>query len=417
MAFVLGSKSITDQMRTFTSGIFFFLLAVAAMAQHPTCNGNRYQLPVFASYDSTMSVKFGENTTYGGTFQELFMDVYEPAGDVETERPVVVLAFGGAFISGQRSDMRGLCRSYARAGYVAATIDYRLFDNFLFSDTTQAIDAVIKAVSDMKAAIRFLRENATTYGIDTNYVFAGGVSAGAIAASHAAYLEPSDNPPAVIVNQLNANGGYEGNSSTNFQYSSRIQGVLNWSGALKDASWIDANDPPLYMAHDDADNVVPYSSYSVQIGFTTFIYLEGSATMKTVADGLGIYNNIFIVPNSTDHVSYFGNSTQATQVALESADLMYNVLCNPSVGLEKEVETTDWNIYPNPTEGAMVIENSSPARIALYDLSGKLVLQKVLDQAGTFTLDGAELGKGMYILRAHDLEQDVELAPRKVIFQ
>lgn len=392
------------------------LVGSSVFAQHPTCGGGRYTTPIFAGYDSTMNVKFGENTTYGGTFQELFMDIYEPTGDVATERPVVVLAFGGAFIAGQREDVAGLCKTFARAGYVSATIDYRLFDNFLFTDSTQAIDAVVKAVSDMKAAIRYLRENAATYGIDTNFVFVGGVSAGAIAASHVAYLEPSDNPPAYAMTAINNNGGFEGNSSSNYQYSSRVSGVLNWSGALKDASWIDADDPPLYSAHDDADNVVPYSSYSVQIGFNTTIYLEGSATMKTVADGLGIPNGIFVIPNSANHVSYLNNTAQLTQIVSESALMMHDVLCNPSVGVSTpESEVVD--LYPNPAGEFVRLDHDGPVRLSLYDLSGRKLSEEVFSGSGVEQVARPAAGAGCYIARIHDLNQDRDLTPRKLIFR
>ena len=55
-----------------------------------------------------------------------------------------------------------MCEYFARRGYVAASIDYRLYDGVLFPtpDSLVMADEMLKAVSDMKAAVRFFREDA-----------------------------------------------------------------------------------------------------------------------------------------------------------------------------------------------------------------------------------------------------------------
>ena len=86
-----------------------------------------------------------------------------------------------------------------------------------------------------------------SFKIDTNLIFAGGISAGGILASHLAYLRFNG---FLMMQRLHRllpimEDGM-GNSSSNYQYSSEVQGVINYSGALKEAVYIDNTDPPLF---------------------------------------------------------------------------------------------------------------------------------------------------------------------------
>ena len=212
--------------------LLLLLTSFQLVAQdHPTCDGNRYRADVFENFTETTGLKYGEGTTFGGNFQGLFLDVYEPEGDTETLRPVIILAFGGSFIGGAREDMAFLCEAYAKRGYVAVTIDYRLYDGALFPlpSAEDMTDVVIKSISDMKAAIRYMREDAATtnlYKIDPDNIFVGGISAGSITAAHTAVIDSTDTFTDELMTILEANGGWEGNTSDNFEYSSDVQGYI-----------------------------------------------------------------------------------------------------------------------------------------------------------------------------------------------
>ena len=146
----------------FTLSLLTGIICSAIAQNHPTCDGSRYVSQVFTTVDTTMDVWYGNNTTYAGNNLDLYMDIYQPTGDVAAMRPAIILAFGGSFISGEKEDMHSLCLYYASRGFVAVTIDYRLYDGpfFPFPDSAAMTDVVIKAVGDMKASIRFLREDA-----------------------------------------------------------------------------------------------------------------------------------------------------------------------------------------------------------------------------------------------------------------
>ncbi len=378
-----------------------FFLGVSIYSQSSTCDGNRYKNVVFLSVDSVINVTYGNNTTMGGSNQDLKMNIYSPSGDIETKRPVIVFAHGGSFVSGTKEDMASLCRYFSSKGFVTATISYRLIDVFP-SDSTDIIDEVVKATADMRAAIRFLKEDAATtntYKIDTNYVFAGGISAGAIIANHVAYLDASDNIPPVYLTEINNNGGIEGNSSSNLQYSSKVHGVLNYSGGLAFTNWMNVNEAPLYSAHDDNDNVVPCQTGPTPGGFSVNVNINGSCAMAAYATNIGLSSTIYTVNNSTDHVSYFTNAGQTVQVTQESSDFLFNIICNQSIGIE---ESNDNNImiYPNPTSGLINFKNLNQLtyNVIIQTLDGKIVKDQQINSSLN-NIDLRDLTKGTYIIK------------------
>ena len=66
---------------------------------------------------------------------DLDMDIYEPAGDTITNRPVIIFIHSGAFFTGnnEADDVVALSIASAKRGYVAVSISYRLGLNVLCS--------------------------------------------------------------------------------------------------------------------------------------------------------------------------------------------------------------------------------------------------------------------------------------------
>jgi acetyl esterase/lipase len=82
--------------------------------------------------------------------------------------PAVVCIHGGGFRAGTRESYDGLAVTLASKGYVALTVTYRLAPAYPFP----------AAVLDCKAAMRWLRANATKYHVDPTRIGATGGSAG-----------------------------------------------------------------------------------------------------------------------------------------------------------------------------------------------------------------------------------------------
>ena len=265
----------------------------------------RYNSLIVESANMTSNVRYGSSTTQGGVQLELRMDIYQPEGDPETNRPLVILAHGGGFFGGDKADMQELANFLARSGYVVASISYRIID--VEPNNSVMLRSVIDAVFDMKAAVRFLRNdanNGNTYGIDSSKIFVGGYSAGAFTALHYAYLSSEAEVATVggseLVDYVNQNGGLEGSSGTP-GVSSGITGVINIAGALKTVSLINAGEPALYSVHGTNDEVVPFlEGESDNSGVTT----EGSGLIHPVLDQLGIANQLREISGG-DHGAFY----------------------------------------------------------------------------------------------------------------
>ena len=82
--------------------------------------------------------------------------------------PAIVCIHGGGFRAGKREGYDKLCVTLAQQGYVAITVTYRLAPAFPFP----------AAVYDCKAAVRWLRANASKYHVDPARIGVTGGSAG-----------------------------------------------------------------------------------------------------------------------------------------------------------------------------------------------------------------------------------------------
>lgn len=103
--------------------------------------------------------RYGERT--------LEMDIYRPR-TAWGSLPAIVCIHGGGWAKGNRLSHEKVAQALAARGYVTATISYRLSGEAPFP----------AAIHDCKAAVRFLRANASTYGIASESIGAIGLSAG-----------------------------------------------------------------------------------------------------------------------------------------------------------------------------------------------------------------------------------------------
>ena len=99
--------------------------------------------------------------------QHLKLNVARPKTNAAA-KPAILCIHGGGFRAGTREGYDSLCLKLAQQGYVAATVTYRLSPAYRFP----------AAVQDCKAAVRWLRANATRYSIDPKRIGTMGASAG-----------------------------------------------------------------------------------------------------------------------------------------------------------------------------------------------------------------------------------------------
>ncbi|MBA4054176.1 MAG: lipase [Marivirga sp.] len=199
--------------------------------------------------------------------KELMLDVYIPSKPIT--KGLLVWVHGGAWRSGTKN---GVPKIFPNSGIPTASIEFR-----------QSTDAKFPAqIHDIKAAIRFLRAKASTFGYNADkIVIAGSSSGGHLAA---------------LVGVTNGLADLEGKVGDHLKQSSAVQGILDYYGATnlttiltqstpfglnvrtpalelllgalpeqnpelaKLASpvfQVDRNDPPLLIFHGDQDPQMP----------------------------------------------------------------------------------------------------------------------------------------------------------------
>lgn len=281
--------------------LFFILLfSVYQLNAQNTCESQRYKDEVFTNYDVINGVHFASVDPYGLlTNQDLKLDVYMPQGDTLTKRPVIVHQFGGAYLIGWRSqpNIPAFAAEYTKRGYVFISLDYRL--NFNALDPNSPLRAVYRGFQDLRAGLRYIKDSAMVYGIDTNHIFLTGTSAGSINAMGQSFMNESDRPSSTYGTTLEpADLGCvncAGNTNNNNQ-EVRVHGIINNWGAMLDTSYIDlATDPadnvPVISFHGDQDNAVPYVE-GVPFSYPLFPSVQGTYLIHQRLENQGIKNEI-----------------------------------------------------------------------------------------------------------------------------
>ena len=411
-----------------------FMLLASNLIHSQECADGRYFDEIF-TVDVDTAIQFGENTQptilNPNNIQELFLDVYQPEGDTLSARPLIIWAFGGAFVAGSKEspDIVTLSNSFAKRGYVCAAIDYRLSTDLVVNtDVSNMYEAVLKAVHDMRASIRFFYKDASTvddYRIDTTRIYLGGVSAGAITALHIAHLDELNEVPAELDSIFNATGGFEGTSG-NAGYSEDIAGVVSLCGALLDTAWINpAITTPIVSMHGTDDNVVPYGSDSITI-LNFNVAVDGSSSIHHKLDEYGIQND-FYTWYGAGHTPFVlpPNAPNETEAYMDTTiqfvrDFLFDIVCDgvaTSVNENIDNKNLSFSVFPNPNSGNFFIRQDSndDISISVFDNVGRVVFSQSQLRKGVNHFD-LELPQGIYTVHLYSDGGD-RFQAQKIIVQ
>ncbi len=374
------------------------------------CDGERYRNYIFDSFNVLTNVEYGSNVKYDGNPQTLLLDVYMPAGDTYTERPVVVVAHGGFFVSGSKTgtDVVPICERLAKMGYVAVSIEYRLGFPITGALDAAMTEAAMRGLQDGKAAVRYLRktvaEDSNLFGIDPSEIYFAGSSAGGYIALHLAYMdEESEIPAWVNVNNTGLEGGLEGNSG-HPDYPSDVNAIVNIAGAIGDTAWIHPGDEPALLFHGTNDQTVPFGSdMQYAFGLLPVLEVDGSNSVDIKLTEVGI-EHCFEIYEGMDHVPHVSNAAILdTTISIMSNFLSYQICggeldCsyrNLTVGLDDIAANQEFEIYPNPAQQSFNIKNLPAINtVSLYNQIGQLADQHF----NKSVIDIQNLPKGIYLV-------------------
>jgi len=380
--------------------LIFTLVVCSIVAQSQiNCDGNRYKSSIFNDVNLQSNIVYGNNTSFANVAQNLNLDFYEPQGDQVAERPLLILAHGGSFIFGNKTDayMTVMCTRLAKMGYAVASIQYRLGYNIFAADSVQIYNACLRAVQDMKAAVRFFRKSyseGNPYKINNDYIFAGGVSAGAVAAVHLAYLNKLEEVPAVV--NLTTLGGLEGNSG-NVGYSSKVAGVINLCGAIGRLAWIENNDVPIVSMHGTADNVVPYGTDFYVLINNPIIKLNGSGSIHNYVANLSLVEDLKTWAG-VGHTPFIDNAAYMDSVlAFVPPFLADRIICNNLLTNETITSNNNLLAFPNPCQTLLNVAHfpNDATHLSITNITGQVVY---FSNFSNQNIDVSNLSDGLYWL-------------------
>jgi len=339
---------------------FLLLLLLSAVCVQMQAQ-ERYLDEVFTDVQVTTGITYGVNASilayqvFGEAIPEnLLMDIYEPVGDTETSRPLVIYCHSGNFLpfpdngtsNGTRQDCTivDICKRLARMGYVAASIDYRLGWNPVAPTQDERVNTLINAayrgVQDARTAVRYFRkdaaENGNTYGIDPNKTVIWGQGTGGYISFAVTTLDDyqevllpkfttvdgGGNPIPMVIEQIN--GDIYGTSvgvnpldgdtlcyPNHVGYNSDFQMGLNMGGALGDSSWAEDSNTPFVSFHTVDDQFAPYANGIVIVPLPgnplPVLEVQGSYIVQRVLNRVGA-NDIFLSAGINDVYTTKANS-------------------------------------------------------------------------------------------------------------
>jgi hypothetical protein len=328
----------TTLQSVFTIALLSLGLSVSAQ--------DRYLDDVFSAVTVTSDVTYATNISILPMLQNLppgpatlKCDIYEPDGDTETNRPVIILVHTGSFLppvlngqpTGSKTDMSIVeqCTRWAKKGYVAVAMENRLGWNPTSTDqnvrTSSLLQAAYRGIQDAKALVRYMRMTEATgnlYGIDESKIVLGGQGTGAYISLGYATLDnpnvelnlpkfldltdPTNPVPYVFPPFF---GNPDGTDSTylpdfasptgvtelwnipnNLGYSNDINMAFNLGGAIADISWLQAGDVPMVSFHCEKDPYAPIDTGDVIVPTTGDFVVEVMGS-RTVQIKQNMYNN------------------------------------------------------------------------------------------------------------------------------
>lgn len=220
------------------------------------------------------NIEFG-STPHG----PLYLDIYRRAELPSEPLPVVLFVFGGGWVMGDRNQLQHLdLLRLVERGYALVTSDYRY-----------STDAIFPAlIHDVKAAIRWIRANASNQGLDPDRIAILGPSAGGHLAAlagtsgdvHSLEGDLRDWTPGerMLSTRVQATVDFFGPTDfTVYEAQHRANGLgdsdrpwfidllvggpvsehVDLVQMLNPIRYVDPGDPPFLIIHGDRDDVVP----------------------------------------------------------------------------------------------------------------------------------------------------------------
>jgi acetyl esterase/lipase len=235
----------------------------------------KYKDFVFANITKTKNLSYGIADSTKKDKSRLF-DLYQPAGDSSTGRPMIIWMHGGGFKFGSKNatGIELWSETFAKRGYVCAAINYSLSKHNPLFNFDELLKSTYYAVQDVRAAVEYFRKNCKLYNIDPDKIILAGNSSGGMIALQAAY---SNNYELAKLASLP-------DTTTNAKITMipKVAAVINYWGGIFDLNWLKNGHVPIVSVHGSKDGIIPLTHKDAP--------LYGSLAIHEKADELKIPN-------------------------------------------------------------------------------------------------------------------------------
>ena len=250
-----------------------FCIACTSFAQ--TAKPVKFKDFVFNDVTITEDLSYNGNNISNEKKAHLF-DLYQPAGDNSTGRPLIIWMHGGGFKFGTKEakGVRLWSETFAKRGYVCVAINYALSKHNPLFKFDELMKSTYYAVQDARIAVAYFRKNYKQYNIDPDKIILGGNSAGGMIALQAAYTSNAE-----LAKFVGLPDTLDGAKSTEIP---KVAGVINYWGGIFNLEWLKNNRVPIMCVHGSTDGIMPLTHKSAP--------LYGSLSIHEKADALKIPN-------------------------------------------------------------------------------------------------------------------------------
>lgn len=398
---------------------YSYLLAAITCCLSMSINAQtRYVDDIGETVSVSSNVVYGSNIgiiTQTPVQEDLLMDVYTLDGDTVTNRPVVIMLHTGSFLpaivngqaTGDKSDnaIVEMCERFARKGYVAVALNYRLGWNPVSPSEdvrrSTLIQAAYRGLQDVKTAVRFLRKSAVTegnpYGVGNKIAVGGYGTGGYLSLSLASlndyeselllpkFMDTSEETIAIYGQPMpyiiqSVLGNFEATDlgvlptdvdgdgipdidvpiciPNHLGYSSEVDMVFNAGGALPEISWLEAGEVPIASMQNIEDPDAPYAEGNVIVPTTGefVIVAHGSQMVQEAVKNYG-NNDVFEGLSTTLTDATYDNGNGAENAAIAGHDDLPGLFgiitpapaAEPTVCGFQTVQNAPWDWWDNLT--------------------------------------------------------------------
>ncbi|MFN0276032.1 MAG: carboxylesterase family protein [Chitinophagales bacterium] len=307
--------------------LFQVFSIVLPLSAQNYCIEGRFDQYIFDSLDIKViqNIQYGTALNYAGDMENLGLDMYFPdttLDDLE-KKPLVMFVHGGGLVGGDKLNGAGIGYDFARRGFVYTSINYRLgYSNLgeCAGDTASLQLAIYRGIQDTKAAIRFIKENAHNYDIDTNAIFLIGSSVGATLILYAA-LATQDN---FYNYQYEALGSIDSSTNDLYNHTTTVSAITGRASGVESLEIFKNGNVPTQLFHGTCDFVVPYTEDPLYMCYTPVQYMHyhGSWEIAQYLQANGTPYELY-TNEGFDH-----SAVEEDTLILYAGDFYKSILCN-----------------------------------------------------------------------------------------